>query len=147
MNKCQPNKNNQFFIKFFKFIKVKTLQNNFFLCVDGTLQKDGKLLLLKRNVEPFKGFWHVPGGHVEENETPKEALKREFKEETNLDIEIGEIIDKRIEKTFDRIKLIIAFEVISAKGSIRLNSESQDFGWFIQTPNHSVYNYDKYLKK
>jgi ADP-ribose pyrophosphatase YjhB (NUDIX family) len=34
---------------------------------------------------------------VEENETLKEALKREFKEETNLDAEIGDILDGRIE--------------------------------------------------
>ena len=38
--------------------------------------------MLKRNVEPFKGCWHVAGGHVEEGESPQEALKREYKEET-----------------------------------------------------------------
>lgn len=71
--------------------------NQFFVCVDGIYEKNAKILLLKRNVEPFKGFWHAVGGHVEENETLKEALKREFKEETNLDVEVGEIIDGRIE--------------------------------------------------
>ena len=44
-------------------------KQNFVVCVDGVYVKDGKILLLKRNVEPFKGFWHVVGGHVEENET------------------------------------------------------------------------------
>jgi ADP-ribose pyrophosphatase YjhB (NUDIX family) len=70
---------------------------------------------MKRNVETFKDFWHVVGGQVEENETLKEALKREFKEETNLDVEVGKIIGGRIEETFDRTKIIVVFEVASAQ--------------------------------
>jgi 8-oxo-dGTP diphosphatase len=66
------------------------LKNKFWVCTDGIYEKDVKILLLKRNVKPFKGFWYVVGGHVEEEETLKEALKREFKEETNIDIKVGE---------------------------------------------------------
>jgi ADP-ribose pyrophosphatase YjhB (NUDIX family) len=84
---------------------------------------------------------------VEENETLKEALRREFKEETNLDVEVGEIIDGRIEKTLDRTKIVIAFEVTFAKGEIRLNSESEEYEWFTQIPFNCVYDYAKYLKK
>jgi ADP-ribose pyrophosphatase YjhB (NUDIX family) len=85
-------------------------------------------------------------GHVEENETLKEDLKREFKEETNLDVEIGGIIDGRVEKTFDRIKIILAFEITSAKGKIKLNSENEVYDWFARIPSNSVYNYIRYLK-
>ncbi len=123
------------------------MTEKFFVCVDGVYVRDGKILLLKRNVEPFKWCWHVVGGHVEEDETLKQALRREFKEETDLDIEVGEIIDGRIEKTFDRTKLIVAFEVLSAEGEIKLNSESLEYGWFTETPTNSVYDYTKYLKK
>jgi len=104
-------------------------------------------LLMKRNVEPFKGFWHVVGGQVEENETLKEALKREFKEETNLDVEVGKIIGGRIEETFDRTKMIVAFEVASAGGEIKLNSENTEYAWFSQVPLNSVYDYTKYPRK
>jgi ADP-ribose pyrophosphatase YjhB (NUDIX family) len=106
-----------------------------------------KRKVLHRNTEPFKGFRHLVGEHVEENETLKEALKRGFKEETNLDVEVGEIIDGRIEKTSDRIKIIVAFKVTSAQGEIRLNSESKEYGWFAEIPSNSVYDYAKYLKK
>ena len=123
------------------------MTDKFFVCVDGVFVKDGKILLLKRNVEPFKGCWHLIGGHVDDNESLRKALKREFKEETNLDIEVGCIIDVRIERTFDRTKIIIAFEVISATGEIRLNSENSNFGWFINTPQNSVCDYAKYLIK
>jgi ADP-ribose pyrophosphatase YjhB (NUDIX family) len=37
----------------------------------------------------FLGFWACVGGFIKSNETPQEALRREFKEETNLDVEIG----------------------------------------------------------
>ena len=124
-----------------------TLTEKYFICVDGVYIKAGKILLLKRNVEPFKGCWHLIGGHVEENETPKQALQREFKEETNLDVEVGEIIDARIEKTFDRTKVIVAFEVTSAEGEIKLNSESEEYGWFAKTPSNSVCDYSKYFIK
>lgn len=60
---------------------------------------------------------------MEENETLKQALKREFKEETNLYVEVSEIIDGRIEQTPDRTKMIVAFKVTSAQGEIKLNSE------------------------
>ena len=117
----------------------------FVVCVDGVYVKDGKLLLLKRGVEPFKGYWHVVGGHVEEDETLKEAVKREFKEETGLDVVVGSIVGGRLEETFDRIKIIIAFQVVSAEGEVQLNSENEALGWFSQVPCNSVYDYTKYL--
>lgn len=121
--------------------------NTFYVCVEGVYIKGGKILLLKRSVEPFKGCWHLAGGHVEETETLKEALKIEFEEETSLDIDVGNIIDGRIEETFGRTKIIATLEVVSARGEIIINSESEDFGWFAQTPANSVHDYAKYLKK
>ena len=44
-----------------------------------------RLLLTKRNVEPFKGYWCIPGGHIEQDEDAVTAVVREVKEETNLD--------------------------------------------------------------
>ena len=51
----------------------------------GYLVKDNKVLLVHH-----KGFdkWVPSGGHLEENETPDQAVIREWKEETNLDVEI-----------------------------------------------------------
>ena len=115
------------------------------LCVDGLYVKDGKVLLLKRANEPFKGRWGLVGGAVEKGETLIQALKREFKEETNLDIEVGKLIDTRIEKTFDRTKKIFTFEVLTAVGAIKLNPESEAYCWFDAIPDNSVYNYEKFL--
>ena len=85
------------------------------------------------------------GGSVEEGETLIQALKREFKEETDLDIEVGSLLDTRIENTFDRTKKIFTFEVANVRGAIKLNSESETYGWFDEIPDKSVYNYRKFL--
>ena len=115
------------------------------LCVDGLLVKNGKMLLLKRAREPFKGCWGLVGGSVESGETLMQALKREFKEETGLDVEVGSLIDTRIENTFDRTKKIFTFEVTGAKGEIKLSSESESYGWFDRVPENSVFDYWKFL--
>jgi len=53
---------------------------------------NGKLLLCKRNNEgSFPGMWSIPGGKLEEDETTQEGAKREFFEETAVDIDDKEI--------------------------------------------------------
>jgi 8-oxo-dGTP diphosphatase len=117
------------------------------LCVDGFFIKDNKILLVKRNVDPFKGYWHLVGGRVEDSENLREALKREYKEETNLEIEAGDIIDFRIEHTHDRTKIVLILEVVQANGKIELNYENSEYKWFAETPLSSVCNYDSYFKR
>lgn len=56
------------------------------LTIDAVIVKDGAILLIRRRVEPFKGYWATPGGYVGWDETVDEVVKREVKEETNLDV-------------------------------------------------------------
>lgn len=50
--------------------------------------RGGKLLLLKRAEEPFKGMWDLPGGYVRHMERPEKAMARELKEELGVDAEL-----------------------------------------------------------
>ncbi len=55
----------------------------------GTIAEiGGKIVLIKRNVEPRKGFWSFPCGFVEMDETLEEAARRETREEAGVDVEI-----------------------------------------------------------
>lgn len=48
--------------------------------------KNGALLLVKRNQNPYKGKWDLPGGYMNQGETPEETLRREMKEELGVNI-------------------------------------------------------------
>jgi len=48
--------------------------------------REGKVLLVKRAVDPQKGWWDVPGGFVEEDEDPESGMKRELREELGVGV-------------------------------------------------------------
>jgi len=60
-------------------------------CVDAVVIQSGKVLLVERGKLPGKGLLALPGGHVEQKETFKEAVIRELKEETRISDGKGEI--------------------------------------------------------
>lgn len=62
------------------------------LTADGAIIKDGKILLIERKNEPFKGKWALPGGFVEYGEKVEDAVVREVNEETGLDTKIIDIV-------------------------------------------------------
>ncbi|MBV9293830.1 MAG: NUDIX domain-containing protein, partial [Frankiales bacterium] len=53
---------------------------------------DGRLLLVQRGRDPGRGRWSLPGGRLERGETPAAAAVREVREETGLDVEVGELL-------------------------------------------------------
>jgi 8-oxo-dGTP diphosphatase len=53
-------------------------------CAGALVVQDGKVLLGKRGIEPFLGYWDIPGGYLEPWEHPSEGAVREVKEETGL---------------------------------------------------------------
>lgn len=61
-------------------------------CGAFILNNKNELLLLQRNKAPEKGYWSIPGGKLEMFETFEEAVKREIKEEVNVDIEVIDML-------------------------------------------------------
>ena len=58
------------------------------VCVDD----DGRILLARRAAEVYDGFWDLPGGFVDEDEHPRDTVRRELREETGLEVEPTEFV-------------------------------------------------------
>jgi 8-oxo-dGTP diphosphatase len=64
-----------------------------FVGVGAVVVRDGRLLMVRRAKEPYKGMWSIPGGGVELGETLFEAAKRETLEECSIEITVERIVD------------------------------------------------------
>ena len=65
---------------------------SFYTATNALIRRDGKILMVEEGKDHVHGKWNIPGGGVEDEETPVEAIEREIKEETGLEAEAGELI-------------------------------------------------------
>lgn len=91
-----------------------------------------KILMLDRKNPPYG--WACPAGHLDENEKPEEALIREVKEETNIEVKnynliLHEFIDWNECKSKVRGHDYFVYEVVDWTGKPRNNSESKGMQW------------------
>lgn len=54
---------------------------------------DDQLLLVRRVMEPYRGRWSLPGGHLDLGEDPRVAAAREAREEAGVEVSVGAVID------------------------------------------------------
>ena len=67
-------------------------------CVGGIVHDvAGRLLVIRRGHEPGRGLWSLPGGRVEPGETDAQAVVREMREETGLDVRPGPLVGTVVE--------------------------------------------------
>lgn len=91
------------------------------------INKEGKILITKRNLEPGKNRWALPGGFIESNETSEKACLRELKEETAVEGEIIRLVGVYVQKTRKYGSLfVIGYVVRVLKGNISVNSELKE---------------------
>jgi ADP-ribose pyrophosphatase YjhB (NUDIX family) len=89
---------------------------------------DGGVVLLKRGVEPGLGKWVFPGGYVDRNEAVRDAAIRETKEECNLDVTLGPLLDVYSYPNSAHVIIVYAADVVG--GSLCAADECSQAGIF-----------------
>src|ERR1700755_1113500 len=56
------------------------------IVVGSVVTYGDRILMCRRAIEPRKGFWTLPAGYLEENETPEDGARREAREEADCEI-------------------------------------------------------------
>ncbi len=120
--------------------------------VFGYKDKSLNVLLIKRNIEPFKNSWALPGGLVLENESLEQAVERELKEETNVQVDYIEQLysfGKPNRDPRNRVVSVTYFALVKPEHHhIKADTDAIDVGWFnIQKLPELAFDHKDILKK
>ena len=119
------------------------------LCVDALIVHEGQYLLVRRNNEPLKGEWWVPGGRVYKGETMEQALRRKVQEEVGLPVRslapLGyyeEHFEKNAQGSGTGIHTMsVVFLASPFHTRVRLDAQSSDWRFSDELPKKLIIRY------
>jgi ADP-ribose pyrophosphatase YjhB (NUDIX family) len=101
-------------------------------CAGALIVDKGRLLMVRRAREPWRGWWDIPGGFLDNGESPSSAVVREVLEETGLEVRptrlFGLYIDKYLEP--GEYTLNIYYECAILSGTARPHDDADAIEWF-----------------
>jgi len=117
---------------FCSFCKTPIYENPIPATCVVVLDKDNRLILVKRSVEPKRGMWCLPGGFMELFESPERAALRELKEETNLTGEIDLLLGVRANANpvYGTV-LVIGYLIKNFSGDMSPGDDASDIDFFV----------------
>ena len=106
--------------------------------VGALIIRDNRIRLVERGREPLKGYWSLPGGAVETGERLEEALRREVREETGLEVELVHMVE-----IFERIMadetgatkyhyILIDYICRLVGGTLKASDDASRADWFTE---------------
>jgi 8-oxo-dGTP diphosphatase len=99
-------------------------------CAGALVIRNGKVLLVRRTIEPFLGYWDIPGGFCEVDEHPTETAIREVREETGLEIELTGLLGLWLDDYAGGATLNIYYRARPLGRHLRVGSDAGGAAWF-----------------
>ena len=101
------------------------------VAVAAQIELGGQLLLLKRADDPWKGYWNLPAGYVEVDESLEEAVIREVWEESGFMVRVLELLGDYFFDDDPRGNgILLVFRAIIVSGDLHPNHESAEVAYF-----------------
>ena len=97
----------------------------------------GKVFATQRGYGEFKDGWEFPGGKIEPNETPQEALVREIKEELDTVVEVGKLLDT-VEDDYPNFHLSMDCFICTIQSGDLVLKEHEAAKWLTKETMNSV---------
>jgi 8-oxo-dGTP diphosphatase len=88
------------------------------------------VLLICRTIEPFLGYWDIPGGFCEVDEHPTETATREVREETGLEIELTGLLGLWLDEYVSRATLNVYYLARPLSRLIHPGDDAEGAAWF-----------------
>lgn len=111
------------------------------LGVGGVVIRDGKVLFIRRGIEPGRGRWTIPGGYVEYDEIFDEAAVREVREETGIETQVLGLVAVRQRPTPADNSTYIAFALEALGGELMIDGvEVDEAGFYAPEEFDSITN-------
>lgn len=97
--------------------------------VQALVERDGKLLLARRALDPGRGLCDLPGGFLREGEEPLAGLRRELYEETGLEVQPGEFRGAWLDPYDGRFVLGLTWDAMVLSGEPRPADDVAELWW------------------